>query len=226
MFHYGVLGIAKTADDVRVGVERVLKSGFVLKAFNCEMVHAQLALDLLEGKVRVHVPIAYPLGNETLDQKLVDLEYCAEIGVKEDCVCLHYGDILSHEYKKVEDEVASLVGQFEGPLELAFVIQATLLSDPEIVDVCKAIQRGGGSRVKVNTGYGWGTSPEEVALIRRVFGYTFDVHPSGNIRTLDQVEAFLRLGVRTIHTLSCFEIIDEYVARRTGSSEPGYIHVD
>ena len=35
-FHYGTLGIDKTTRDLRVDVERVQDSGFVIKAFNVD----------------------------------------------------------------------------------------------------------------------------------------------------------------------------------------------
>ncbi len=219
LFHYGTLGIAKTTRDLRADLDRVLASGYTFKAYNVEMIHAGLTREILAGRMRLHVPISYPLGNFTLRKKQIDLAYCAGAGVDESCVCLNYGAILSHRYDLVEREVRALVDEFEGPLELAFVIQATLLNDREIVGVCRAIGHGGGIRIKLNTGYGWGTSPEEVALIRRVFGYAFDLHPSGSITTLRQVDAFLALGVSNIHSLAAFDIIDEYIARRNRGME-------
>lgn len=214
LFHYGTLGIAKTAQDLRADIERVLESGYAFKAYNVDMVRARLTKELLDGKMRLHVPTSYPLGNLTLKKKQIDLAYCLKIGVDESCVCLNYGAIVSHRYDLVEHEVRTLADEFEASIELAFVIQATLLNDCEIIDVCRAIGNGGGTRIKLNTGYSWGTSPEEVALIRRVFGHAFDLHPSGNITTLKQVDEFLALGVNNIHSLAVFEIIDEYIARR------------
>jgi len=214
LFHYGTLGIAKTTWDLRNDIQKVLESGFPFKAYNVEMSLAPLAKQLLEGKMRLHVPISYPLGNMTLPKKQVDLEHCVKIDVDESCVCLNFGAIASHDYQQIEDEVKALTDEFEQSIELAYVIQATLLNNLEIIDVCKAILNGGGTRIKLNTGYGWGTLPEEVALIRRVFGYTFDLHPSGNIKTLSQVLEFLRLGVLNIHSLAAFDIIEEYIALR------------
>lgn len=213
-FHYGTLGIDKTTQDLRVDIKRVQDSGFVIKAFNIEMVLATLTKELLHGTQRIHVPISYPLGNMTLRKKQIDLDYCRKIGIDESCVCLNYGAILSHQYDLIEQEVKTLTDEFESSIELAFVIQATLMNDREIVDVSKAIGYGGGTRIKLNTGYTWGTSPEEVALLRRVFGYTFDLHPSGNIKTLKQVKEFLNIGVTNIHSLAAFEIIDEYISER------------
>jgi deoxyribose-phosphate aldolase len=219
LFHYGTLGIAKTTEDLRRDMQKALDSGFSFKAYNVEMTLAPLTRELLDGRMRLHVPIAYPLGNFTLRKKQADLDCCLAIGVDESCVCLHYGAILSHRYDLIEQEVRVLTDSFEESIELAFVIQAALLNDGQIIDVCRAIGHGGGTRIKLNTGYGWGTTPEEVALIRRVFGYAFDLHPSGNIKTLRQVDEFLALGVNNIHSLAAFEIIDEYIARRNAGME-------
>jgi len=52
-----------------------------------------------------------------------------------------------------------------------------------------------------------------VALVRRVFDYQLDIHPSGNIRTLSQVDEFLKYDVKIIHSAAVFEITDEYIAR-------------
>jgi len=214
LFHYGTLGIDKTTRHLRQDIARVLESGFTFKAYNVEMTLAVLTKELLNGRMRIHIPISYPLGNMTTRKKQLDLVYCQKIGIDESCVCLNYGAIVSHQYELIEREVRALTDEFETEIELAFVIQAALLNDIEIVDVSKAIGYGGGSRIKLNTGYGWGTSPEEVGLLRRVFGYTFDLHPSGNITSLQQVKQFLSLGVTNIHSLAAFEIIDEYIAER------------
>jgi len=221
-FFYGALGAAKTSEDVREAVQRILDSGYVFEALCVEMIHAPLALELIGHKMKVHTSISFPLGNLTLKKKLMDLEYLMEIGIRDTCLCLNYGEILDHRYDRIEREVSTILEVNQDTIPIAFVIQATLLSDPEIVDVCKAIKHGGGSVLKVNTGWGWGTSVEEVALIRRVFGDRFDVHPSGNIRTLAQVDAFLRLGINIIHSMSVFEIVDEFIARRekNGKSAP------
>jgi deoxyribose-phosphate aldolase len=214
LFHYGTLGIEKTTQHLRQDLKKVLESGFTFKAYNVEMTLAALTKELLDGRMRIHIPISYPLGNMTGYKKQIDLAYCQKIGIDESCVCLNYGAIVSHQYELIEHEVRKLTDEFESEIELAFVIQATLLSDIEIIEASKAIGYGGGSRIKLNTGYGWGTSPEEVALLRRVFGYTFDLHPSGNITSLNQVKEFLSLGVTNIHSLAAFEIIDEYISER------------
>jgi deoxyribose-phosphate aldolase len=213
MFHYGILGIEKTIDDVREGVKRVFDSGYIPTAVDVEMIHAPMVVEMLEGRITTHTPISYPLGNLTLRKKLRDMECLIEIGVRDSAYCLNYRHILDHQFDKVADEVAASEKVNQGIMEIEYNIQATLLTDPEIIGACQAIIDGGGKAVKLNTGYGWGTSPEEVGLVRRVFGYQLDIHPSGNIRTLAQVDEFMQYDIEIIHSQAIFEITEEYLAR-------------
>lgn len=213
MFHYGILGIEKTIGEVRDGVQRVLDSGYTPTAVDVEMIHAPMVVEMLEGKITTHTPISYPLGNLTLRKKLRDLECLIEIGVRDSAYCLNYRNILSHRYDKIAQEVVATENANQGVLDIEYNIQATLLTDNEIIGACQAIIDGGGKAVKLNTGYGWGTGPEEVGLVRRVFGYQLDIHPSGNIRTLAQVDEFLEYDVKIIHSMAIFEITEEYITR-------------
>lgn len=213
MFHFGVLGIEKTAEDVRIGVDKVLDSGYIPTAVDVEMIHAPMVVDMLDGKVTTHTPISYPLGNMTLRKKLRDLERLIEIGVRDSAYCLNYRNILDHHFDLVADEVRASEESNQDIVSIEYNIQATILNDGEIIDACQAIVDGGGKAVKLNTGYGWGTGPEEVSLVRRVFGYQLDIHPSGNIRTLKQVDEFLKSDVKIIHSMAIFEITDEFIER-------------
>ena len=213
MFHFGVLGVEKTEKDVRTAVQRVLDSGYILTAVDVELIHAPLVIEMIAGRMTVHSPISYPLGNLTLKKKLRDLEKMIEVGVRDSAYCLNYRHILDHRFDLVAKEVQAAVELNQGIMEIEYNIQATLLNDNEIIGACQAILDGGGQAVKLNTGYGWGTGPEEVALIRRVFGHKVDIHPSGNIRTLAQVDEFLKCDVTIIHSAAVFEITDEYIAR-------------
>lgn len=218
MFHYGILGIEKTENDIREGVKRVLDSGYILQAMDVEIIYAPLVVALLEGKITVHSPVSYPLGNLTLQKKLRDIEQMIKIGVRDSAYCLTYRNILDHRYDLIEKEVSEAVKVNQGVMTMEFNIQATLLTDNEIIDACKAIENGGAYTVKLNSGYGWGTGPEELALVKRVFGNRLDVHPSGNIRTLAQVDEFMKYDVRVIHSMAVFEITEEYLARREKGS--------
>jgi deoxyribose-phosphate aldolase len=68
--------------------------------------------------------------------------------------------------------------------------------------------------VKVNPGANLWVSFEEVELIQRKFPGRFDVHPSGGIRKLEEVERYLELGCNVIHSASSLDITEEFIAKK------------
>ena len=68
--------------------------------------------------------------------------------------------------------------------------------------------------VKVNPGCKLGVSYEEVELIKRLFPNRFDIHPSGNIRTLEAFEKYMDLGCQVIHTASALDIVETFMKRQ------------
>jgi deoxyribose-phosphate aldolase len=89
-----------------------------------------------------------------------------------------------------------------------------LLSVTEIVAVCEALDAAGVISVKVNPGANLWVSFEEIELIQRKFPGRFDVHPSGGIRTLEDVERYLDLGCEVIHSAASLDITEEFIAKK------------
>ncbi|XXK30043.1 hypothetical protein ACMAY7_11145 [Rhodobacteraceae bacterium nBUS_24] len=213
MFHFGCLGEEKTLEDGIAEAKRLRASGLNIEAYDCEVTMLAAARDILKGYCKLHVPVGYPGGNVAQSQKLHQLDYLLGEGIEDSCYCLDYADIVHGNWQAVEDETRQVMDMCRGQLPMAIVIQATLLDDRQIVDACKVLVQGGANRVKMNTGYGWGTSKEEVDLVYRHFNGVLDIHPSGNIRTLEQVDSFMDCGVAVIHSMAVIEIVDEFAIR-------------
>ncbi|WP_068088103.1 hypothetical protein [Polycladidibacter stylochi] len=213
IFHFGVLGEEKRLEDVLVEARRLRKSGLNIEAFDCEACMVEAVRDTLGGYAKIHVPIGYPAGNALVKQKLVQLEQLLKLEIDDSCYCLDYSNLIDGNWDAVTAETRKVMDICEGRLPIAMVIQATLLDDRQIVAACEAILAGGANRVKMNTGYGWGTSAEDVDLVHRHFNSRIDIHPSGNVRNLAQVEHFLSRGIGIVHSASVFEIIEAYAQR-------------
>ena len=213
--HFGVQGIAKTEADVTAVLERVLEFGIFPVAFDTEIVFVPLIKRMLPNDVPIHVAVSYPMGRMTLSKKLKDLDRMDKIGVRDTCVCLDWQALFSGQYDVIEREACKIMSEFGDTfLKLAFVIPATLMSDTEMLDALDALDQAGIISVKVNPGAKLGVSFEEVAFINRNFPGRFDVHPSGNIRTLGDVERYLELGCETIHTASALEITECFIQKQ------------
>lgn len=213
VFHFGCLGEEKTLADVVFEAQKLRRSGLNIEAFDCEASMLDAARDTLGGYAKLHVPIGYPCGNASLKQKMFQLDYLLAQGIDDSCYCLDYANLVDNRWDAVTHETRRVMEACHQRLPMAMVIQATLLDDRQIVAACKAILDGGANRVKMNTGYGWGTSLEEVDLVHRHFNGQIDIHPSGNVRNLAQVEHFLSRGVGIVHSASVFEIVAAYAER-------------
>lgn len=213
--HFGVQGLTKTEEDVKKALYRLLDTGFKPVAFDTEPTFVKMIREITGRSIRLHAAVSYPLGRMTLKKKLQDLENILNMGVEDTCVCLDWQAVFSHRYSDVEREAAAIMKEFDGKFyKNAFVIPATLLSDTEMIEVLKALDAAGVYSVKVNPGCKLGVSYEEVMLIKRHFPNRFDIHPSGNIRTLEQFEKYVELGCQVIHTASTLDIVETYMQRQ------------
>ena len=213
--HFGVQGLVKTENDVMKALNRLLDTGFKPVAFDTEPTFVRMIKGVVGDSIRLHCAVSYPLGRMTLKKKMMDLNKLIELGVEDTCVCLDWQAIFSHRWGDVEKEAAEIMKEFDGKFyKNAFVIPATLLSDTEMIEVMKTLDSAGVYSVKVNPGCKLGVSYEEVMLIKRNFPNRFDIHPSGNIRTLEQFERYRALGCEVIHTASTLDIANTYMERQ------------
>lgn len=218
MCHFGLQGITRTEDDMREVIEKLKETKMAPLAFDTEMRFVPMARELFEDyccKVRLHCAVSYPMGRFRLISKMAALERLRETGVDDVCICLDWQAIFSGRYKDVEKEAAKIVNEFQDDFyRVALVIPATLMSDTQIIDTCKALDSAGVVSVKVNPGAKLGVSFEEVALIKRNFPNRFDVHPSGNIRTLAEVMRYREMGCNNIHTAAALELTEEFIRKK------------
>lgn len=213
--HFGLQGIDKTESDVEAILNRLLATGFKPFAFDTEIIFVPFVKTMLDDSYRLHCAVSYPMGRMTLKKKLEDLEILANAGVRDVCVCLDWQAIFSERYKDVEDEARVIMKEFGDTFDKnALVIPATLMSDTAIIETCKALDNAGVYSVKINPGAKLSVSFEEVALINRIFPNRFDIHPSGGIRSLGEVERYLEMGCEIIHTAATLDIADEFIVRQ------------
>ncbi|MEG1524687.1 MAG: hypothetical protein RRZ24_09245 [Clostridia bacterium] len=213
--HFGLQGVDKTEQDVKAVVNRMLKRGFQPFAFDTEIVFVPMIQSILGSGQRLHCAISYPMGRMTLHKKLADLERLKKIGVRDVCVVLDWQAIFSERYGDVEREAAVLMKEYGDAFDKnAFVIPATLMSDTAIINTCKALDQAGVYSVKINPGAKLNVSYEEIQLINRNFPRRFDIHPSGGIRYLGELERYLEMGCQVIHTAATLDIVEVFIERQ------------
>ncbi len=218
MCHFGVQGICKTEKDYKETVDKLKETRMAPLAFDAEMQFIPFLRELFAGyccDVKLHVAVSYPMGRMLASTKMSTIDYLRRIGVDDICVCTDWQAVFSGNYDAVEKEARMIVDEFQNDFyRVAFVLPATLMSDTKIIETCKALDSAGVVSVKVNPGAKLGVSFEEINLIKRIFPNRFDLHASGNIRTLSDVLRYREMGINNIHTASALEITDAFIIKR------------
>lgn len=62
--HFGVQGIAKTEQDVKLALDRLMQTGFKPMAFDTEMNFVPMLKELTQGEINLHCAVSYPLGRD------------------------------------------------------------------------------------------------------------------------------------------------------------------
>lgn len=214
LFHVAALGIKTDEALLQFEADRILKSGYQFQAFNVESAFLDRSAKLFGTAIQLMVPIGYPVGGMTLEKRAADMQYIVAHRADQCCVSINYAAALSGDYDTVYNEVKYLHDRFDENLHIIDIVPATLFSARELIAVCTAIKEGGGYHLKVNPGYGLGSTLEELLLLKRVFGDAFILDPSGGIRELRDVAAYVNRGFTVIHSQKTFGFIEEFKAMK------------
>jgi deoxyribose-phosphate aldolase len=174
-----------------------------------DLPYLELTKKLLHGTgIRLIAPISYPLGGMTTETKIRQLQYAIEKGADEANVSLNYSAIKSGDFAKVLDDLKRVVEAAKSKIEIVAVLQSPILTNEEKVKVCNLIFDAGVRAIKVASGFGWNTRPEDVMLIRREFRDKFRIEASGGIRTTEQALEMFALGADLCHTSTWQKVLE------------------
>jgi len=158
--------------------------------------------------------VGFPYGYYPLASKLEEIRYCARNGAREVDAVLNLINLRSKNIKEVRREVKELVKEAHNHgLKIKLIIETSILSDSEIVDVSKIIMEEGADYIKTNTGYGSrGVLIKDVVLIKEVVGDKIGIKAAGGIRSAIDAAILLYFGADVLGTSKGIEISKE--ARR------------
>lgn len=181
-----------------------------------------LAHDRLRGSdVKVCAAVAFPFGAEALRTKVVAAEEAVKRGADEVDVVINIPAMLSGDFGRVRDELASVVRAVhlravnggKGLVIVKAIIETCYLTAPLKKLACKICEHAGVDFVKTSTGYGpKGATAQDVELLRDCLGEYIGVKASGGIRTVRDVELMINAGAARIGTSAGVAIVREALA--------------
>lgn len=158
-----------------------------------------LAAKLLKGSdVKVCTVVGFPLGATLPESKAYEAKIAIEKGATEIDMVLNDSMAKEHNFEYIANEVR-MVKQACGNILLKVILETCLLSDEEIVECCKACQKGGADYVKTSTGFSTGgATTHAVELMRKTVGDKLGVKASGGIHSREEAEAMVNAGASRI----------------------------
>ena len=200
-----------TENDIKDLCQKVKKYGFHSAFVNpC---HVALAKQLIGNSAVVGTVVAFPLGQETKDIKILQAIEAINKGADELDVSANIGLFKAHKQQLFLDELKAIVDVVKNKKNkvlVKFIIETGLLNENEIKEISHLVLESGADFVKTSSGLGpRGASLRDVEIIKSVVGDKIKIKAAGGVDTLKEALDFIKQGVNRIGTSKADKIIDE-----------------
>ena len=179
------------------------------------------ATAILDGSgVAVGTVIGFPHGSSTTATKVFEARDALTNGATELDMVIQIGALRSGRDQDVRDDIAAVVRvAHEAGAIVKVILENAYLTDDEKVRGSRLTEAAGADFVKTSTGFApSGATHEDLAIMRRTVSDRVQVKAAGGVRTLDDLIEVMNLGVTRIGATQTKPILDDFRARRAGTS--------
>ena len=218
MIDHTLLKPEATEDQVRQLCQEAASYCFASVCIN--PVWIELCAKLLRRSgVKVCTVIGFPLGADTSETKAYETRDAIGKGANEVDMVINVGLIKSREYKRVKDDIRSVVRATRPNILVKVILETCLLTDEEKVKACELAVEAGADFVKTSTGFSTGgATVEDIALMRKVVGPDIGVKASGGVRSFEDAEAMVKAGATRLGASAGLKIVKAKDAAAGGPS--------
>ena len=171
--------------------------------------YVRQAAEYLAGRVPVCTVIGFPLGATSTQAKIEETKQAMLDGAQEFDMVINIGALKAGELDDVEQEIRALK-QTVGDKILKVIVETCLLTQEEKETMCEIVPRAGADFIKTSTGFSTGGATfEDIALFARCVKGRCRIKAAGGIRTVQDMEEFIRLGADRLGTSSAIKILGE-----------------
>lgn len=198
-----------TPEKVKHICTEVLKYGFESAFANPHYI--PLMKKLLNNKAHIGTVISFPLGQETMRTKISSLEEVLHNGADIIDICLNIAHIKDHHWKKVTEEMETLLDSAQNINKKAivqFIGETGYLTDHEIQKLAELMVKADSPFFKTCSGYGpRGVILKDIKLIRDAVGNDIRIKAAGGIETHEKAVKFIVAGADRIGTSHAVDIV-------------------
>jgi len=137
------------------------------------------------GSLKVAVVCGFPSGAHPAEVKAAGAARSAADGADEIDMVINLALATTGQYSAVQEEIAGVRAAAPAPVVLKVIIESAVLTDEQIVGVCRAAEAAGADYVKTSTGFhpAGGASVHAVEIIAKTVCGRLGVKASGGIRS-------------------------------------------
>jgi deoxyribose-phosphate aldolase len=170
---------------------------------------------LKESDVKICTVISFPKGDDKTADKLREAEKAIIDGADELDMVMDY-KLLKKTYKiddpeekqdeldYIKNDIAKIARLCHGinSVTLKVIIESGELTMEQVKDACKICVEAGADFVKTSTGFARGAEVEKVSFMRKILPDSIKIKASGGIRTIQDIEKFVKAGADRVGTSS------------------------
>ncbi len=165
--------------------------------------------DTYGDKINICTVVGFPLGYSVTEAKIAECQQAIKDGANEIDMVINISDVKNMQYKKVQEEIAALK-KTAGNRILKVIIETCYLTDDEKIEMCRAVTNAGADYIKTSTGFGTGgATMEDIRLFKKHIGPGVKIKASGGIRSIEDMEAFIKEGCSRLGTSSAVKLIKD-----------------
>ncbi|WP_419957958.1 deoxyribose-phosphate aldolase [Psychrobacillus psychrotolerans] len=217
MIDHTLLKADATNEQIEILCQEAVKYEFATVCVNPHYVSRSAKL-LANTKVKVCTVIGFPLGaNKTL-VKLFEMNQAVQDGAEEIDYVVNISDVKNGDFHSVRMEMEQFLKIKEKypNLTIKIILEVCYLTNDEISKISLIARECGIDYVKTSTGFGsGGATVESVQIMNELSGDQVKVKASGGIRSAEDAEKYLKIGVSRIGTSNGISIVSGTEATST-----------
>jgi len=196
-----------TLEDIKKLCDEAIKYHFVAVCVNPSYV--QTAKSLLKNTtVLISTVIGFPLGASTISTKEFEAIEAINNGADEIDMVINISAVKNKDFEYVKKEIEDIRDAIDGKT-LKVIIETCYLDENEIKKVTEICNETFVNFIKTSTGFGSrGANVSDIEIINKYKNDLLEIKASGGIKTLEDVEKFIDLGVTRIGTSSGVDIMN------------------
>ncbi len=162
---------------------------------------------LLKEPVAVCTVIGFPLGANTTEVKAFETRDAIANGADEIDMVINIGQLKAGNEAFIKEDIEAVVKVAKDKALVKVIIEASLLTNDEIVTASRLAKEAGADFVKTSTGFSTGGAKvEDVALMRATVGPEMGVKASGGIHTAKEAQSMIDAGATRLGTSASIAI--------------------